>query len=305
MSIPGRVLRAAALPLLVALGCAATDDGAAGDPPRPRRLSELPEEHRVVWTAWTERAEDWPAVRARALADESVTLFLVENLTREMVRAFLAGDLSRGHESTAGRYDRARAELLILGAPAVPTVAEVMAIGDGAVAQVCSELLVAIGVEALPYVTGLLDRDERAARERAALVLAELPRDPARDGDAHAALAARLADDDAWTVRVACAGAVAARGARARDTTPARRALAAALGDEDAAVAAAAAAGLGRLGDRRAVPALINHLERCDRRADVNGFQAAGRALRRLTGASGPRFPEEWRAWWREHGAGG
>ena len=37
----------------------------------------------------------------------------------------------------------------------------------------------------------------------------------------------------------------------------------------------------------------------------ITGFQAAGKALRRLTGASEPRFPDDWRAWWRANGAGG
>ena len=302
MHSPARILLAS-LVLFLGGACAGTgSSGASGG--AGERPAEIPAAHRELWQAWTTEAPDWPARREQFLRDQALTRFFVENLTRELVQAYLGGELSRAHDGTSGRYDRARAELIVLGEHAVPTVSELMVLGDGSVALVCAELLEDIGAGAVPYVAGLLEREDAPARRRAALLLADLPRTPAVEAEVQESLAACLREDADWAVRAASARALSIRGARSLDLAPSRSALSAALADPDEAVSSAAAAGLGRLGDRKAIPALINHLERSERRADLQGVRSCLGALRQLSGASEPRYPAEWREWLKENGTG-
>ena len=300
-------LRGSRAALRVALALAACG-ACAGARPAPGARggvvapSELPADHQALWTAWRERDPAWPELRAAALADARRRRFLIENLAAELVAAYVSGDLSAGHTASSGRYERARAELLVIGAPAAPVVAELLAIGDGAAAFACAELLGALGEGALESVAGLLARPEARARERAALVLADLPHAGPGEERVRAALARLASADPEWNVRAAAVRAVAARGARDPEVGPALAILLAALRDADPSVAREAASGLARLGDRAAVPALINRLERCEREADLGARDACLGALEVLTGTRGPRRPAEWRVWWREHG---
>ena len=159
-------------------GCAST---ARGDEAGVRPLAELPAAHRELWTAWLRQDPDWTEHRLRAFEDQELERFLVENLAAEMVGSYVSGSLSSAHDARLGRYERARAELLVIGTPAVPTIAELAAVGDGAAAHACMDLLVDIGPSATAYLTGLLERDGARARERAALVLERLPPDPHGD----------------------------------------------------------------------------------------------------------------------------
>lgn len=281
--------------LLLLAACAASDGGSTA---RMRSVEELPEAHRETWVAWVERDPRWPELRERALADEELTAFLVDNLARVMLKSYRSGEIAGVHDPEVGPFERARAELLRLGAPAVPTLAELMAIGDGTAAYLCRDLLVEIGRPAIDYAVGLLERESATARARAAQVLAHLPH--AGDGEAavQAALACR-ADEDEWQVREQAVIALGHRGARDARTDRVLGPLSRALADEDPAVARAAAAALTRCGDPRAVPALMNFLQRAHRDADLVSYQAGQQALQALTGTSRPRTPREWRDLWR------
>lgn len=284
-----------ALPtLLLVLACAAPEP--TGE---VRRVGELPPEYRDTWMAFVDEDPAWPEIRGRALEDPRLTSFLVDNLARVMLRAYRGGAIGGAHDPSVGPFERARAELARIGAPAVPTLAELMAIGDGTAAHLCGELLAEIGSPALGYVGGLLDRDAAQERARAADLLGRLPHAGEGEEALLEALAARLADDPDWSVRKASAEALGHRAARHRVVDPTRRALSAALTDEDGEVARAAAFGLARLGDPQAIPALLNYLERTQRAADLLSHEAGQRALRALARTGEPRSPREWRDWWR------
>jgi hypothetical protein len=55
-------------------------------------------------------------------------------------------------------------------------------------------------------------------------------------------------------------------------------------------------------GDVRAVPALINHLERILRSTDLSHARSAYRSLFNLTGVRDLRGTAAWREWWRLNG---
>ena len=80
-----------------------------------------------------------------------------------------------------------------------------------------------------------------------------------------------------------------------------RQVLSRALTDAEPEVARAAAFALARLGDPQAIPALLNYLERSDRRADLLSYEACQRALRALSGTAEAWTPRQWRDWWRLH----
>jgi HEAT repeat protein len=264
-----------------------------------RRVGELPEAYRETWVAWVEDKPNWPELREAALADERLTAFLVDNLARVMLRAYRAGAIANANSLEVGPFERARAELRRLGGASVPTLAELMAMGDGTAAHLCAEVLTDIGRPAVSYVAMLLDRESATERARGADLLGKLPYFGDGEPDLRTALVERLDDDPDWQVRKASAEALGRRSTRDIETGQARAALSRALSDGDPEVARAAAFGLGRLGDPGAIPALLNYLERADRAADLVSYEAAQRVLRALTRSTKARTPREWRDFWR------
>jgi len=284
------------LPLLLVAACAAPTPEPEGE---VRRVGELPSEYRDAWMAFVDDEPDWPDVRARALEDPKLTSFLVDNLALVMLSSYRGGAIGGAHDPTVGPFERARADLARIGAPAVPTLAELMVIGDGTAAHLCGVLLAEIGAPALEYVPRLLARESAQERARAADLLSRLPHAKGEEEELLAALAALLEGDADWTVRKASAEALGHRGARHSVVAPTRRALSAALYDEDIEVARAAAFALARLADPQAIPALLNYLERAQRAADLVSYEAGQRALRALSRTDRARTPREWRDWWR------
>ncbi len=63
-----------------------------------------------------------------------------------------------------------------------------------------------------------------------------------------------------------------------------------------------AAKALRVLAEPRAIPILIDALERNASRGDLAALRATQSALRELSGQTRDRTPEEWRTWWREAG---
>jgi hypothetical protein len=284
------------LPLLLA-ACAGPHAPAG----KLRPVGQLPEDYRDTWVAWVDQDPAWPEIRARALEDPRMTRFLVDNLARIMLRAYRGGAIAGAHEPEVGPFERSRAELARIGAPAVPTLAELMAIGDGSAALLCGDLLVEIGSPALGYAPQLLERDSALERERAAALLGRLPHAMDDEGGLLEALALRLEEDPEWTVRKASAEALGYRGSRHVEVETTRKVLSRALTDAEPEVARAAAFALARLADPAGIPSLLNYLERCDRSADLLSYEAGQRALRALSGATEAWTPRQWRDWWRTH----
>ncbi len=263
------------------------------------RVGELPERYHDIWVAWVDEDPDWPKLREEALGDPDLTRFLVENLARILVRTYRSGAIAPMHDPHVGPFERARAELLRIGAPAVPTLAELMAVADSSTAQLCADLLVEIGEPALDYVPALLGREQTSDRARAALLLGRLPHAGRREEALLAELARMVTEDPDWGVRQACVRALGLRAARQVSNDTARRALERALTDPEADVARAAAQALSDLGEQRSIPALLNFVERAERGADLASFEVAQRALRRLSHTGRSRSAREWRDWWR------
>lgn len=282
------------LPLLILTACAAPGPSA-----NLRPVGELPREYRDTWVAWVERDPGWPQIRARVLGDPQLTSFLVDNLARTMLRAYRGGAISGVHDPGVGPFERARAELTRLGAASVPTLAELMAIGDGTASLLCADVLEQIGAPGLDYVPRLLQRESALERARGAELLGRLPHSGEGEADLLRALGTLLLEDPDWAVRKASALALGQRGGQHVEVGPTRQTLSRALTDGDGDVSRAAVLALARLGDPLAVPALLNHLERAQRSADLVSYEAGQRALRALTGTNGAKTPREWRDWWR------
>ena len=78
--------------------------------------------------------------------------------------------------------------------------------------------------------------------------------------------------------------------------------LARCLADADPAVAESAAKGLASLAEPRAIPMLIDALERNAGRGDIAAVRATQETLRTLSGQKLDRTAQEWRRWWTESG---
>jgi HEAT repeat protein len=103
-------------------------------------------------------------------------------------------------------------------------------------------------------------------------------------------------------VRAQSAQSLGARASRHTHKGYAAGVLARCLGDADPAVCESAAKGLSELAEPRAIPFLIDALERNSARGDVSALRATQASLRALSGEKRDRSAEEWRRWWREEG---
>jgi HEAT repeat protein len=286
-----------ALLLLLAVGACASKSKVELTP-----MEELPEANRAIWAAWNTKDSNWPMWREQALADPRLTEFLIGNLWRQMVQAYDRSDITPAGEVEMSPFDRARGELLVLGEPATPILVEMMGAGDGVVASLSAGLLKEIGAPAIEPTLAQLERPETNARRRAIELLGHLPYARAGGEDAvKRALADRLENDDEWIIRATAAIALGLRGGRDRDTEFTRGALSRALGDDDEGVSRRAAAALAALGDPRAIPALINYLDRGFRLSRLPIIRGAQGALLSLSGEAEERDVSAWRQWWREH----
>jgi len=271
-------------------------------------LDKLPIAHRELMLAWRNQTPDWPRQREMALDDPSLTRFLVENLMVELLAAWQAGSFTRRGSSESGRYEVIRRELWQIGAPVAEPMAELMAMGNGQGPAIAGDVLEGLGPAGVQAVSNhLLRTDGWSARGRAVELLARLPHGAEFEAEVQERLVELLHSDPEWIVRKHCALTLAQRsrrlgGAGAVTSDRALGALSRALVDPDPAVAKAAAVGLGSLGDVRAVPALINHLERILRSTDLSHTRSVYRSLSDLTGMRDLRGTTAWRDWWHLHG---
>ncbi len=272
-------------------------------PARPleyKPLHELPASYEALWRAWLEDAPNWPEQRAACLADAGQRQFLIENVSAVFMGAYARGELATHASGGLGLFERARAELVILGEHSVGTLLELHLIGDGATAHLTAGVLVEIGRACISPCVEALGRPQAQARRRAAHVLGLLPHALEAEADVRSALARVLASDEDWLTRKSAAIAVAQRATRDTTTYPARSALTRALRDPDSAVSASAAEGLAALGDLRALPALIGFLEHAQAEADFVAYGAGQTALKALTKTRDKRSVSEWKRWWTQ-----
>lgn len=273
-------------------------------------LSDLPTAHRELWAAWSGQVPDWPLRREMALEDPGLTRFLVENLIGELITAYKSGEFTQQGADRLGRYDLIKQELAVIGAPAAGPLAELLAIGSGEGPAIAGDVLEALGGAGVPAVSNqLLRTDNPRARGLAAELLIRLPLSSGNETEVQARLIELLSSDSDWIVRKYSALALARR---SRDLSRSEEyggnsdralgALSRALVDSDSAVSEAAAVGLGEAGDVRAVPALINHLERILRSTDLSHTRSTYNSLIQLTGVRDLRGTAAWREWWRLHG---
>lgn len=295
---------AALLLALVASACGAPREGHAAASPSVVRPEDLPARHRAVLAAWRKGGAAWEIERESVRRDPELARFLVDNLAIEMVRAFDRSNLARAGEAK-GPFERAQDELVLLGEHSSPFLAQFLAVRDGIVAYLAADTLARIGTAAVDPVVEVLADPNGETRRRAAELLARLPHQGAREPAVLEALACCVEKDREWIVRGEAARALGERGSRHEHKGFAMGVLVRALADPDEAVAQAAGRALGRLGERRAIPRLVDALEAASQAGRVKVVTALSASLSALAGDGASRGVSEWRAWWREHEAEG
>lgn len=300
--------------LLALASCASTDgskapkaDGARSQPdsgPRMVPSSELPPDYVAAARSWKEGGEAWRAWRDGALADPALADFLVDNLVGVMIDSYASSRLATTGQ-VAGPFERAQEDLVFLKERSTPVLVELLAVGDNVAAFLAGDVLVQMDDPSVaPLVAAKLAAPERETRRRAAEVLGRLPHAHEDEEAVLDALERALREDPEWSVRAEAARAVALRGGRDRDTTRSVRALSLALSDPDPAVMEAAAKGLATLRDPRALPALVNALERTLHESDrPKSVLVVQKSLEQLTGTKEPQTPDAWRKWLRDAAA--
>ena len=296
-----------ALTLVLVCACSTPSDGTRGvsserEAVRGVSASELAPEKADLLRAYARGGEQWPGERARALANPALAKFLVDNLVLELVRAQRAlGGADQGRALRA--YRRALEELVSMPELSKPVLVTLLEVADPVGATVAGVALEEIGRPAVEPVSELLLRPDVEPRRRAADLLGRLPHGGSQEARVRRLMVERFGEEPDWLTRTALARAIGLRGSRDSDVIPWRQALQAGLLDEDPAVAQAATEGLIALGDERAIPALIDVLERSARSGDYTRFQGVQRALLALSRAREQPSVEAWRAWWAKREA--
>ncbi len=316
--------------------CASPPPPPPYDPGRPDRdvAKQLAEVERL----YRAEAKDYPAARTALVGDPAVgggNPVAAAWLTRLFIRDVITGreglqgqglgsediEFARAAAGQRDRVaDRATAEIVALGAQAVPTlVGDLLRSSQSQLREVGVELLQQVGAPAVPALLEVARGGELPARRGAVRVLGAHYEQPAVG-----TLLRELLDASDFTLRadvargLAGAGAAAQpllleRVARDRDPFVRRTALEAAAQtpdaavravlldrlahDEDAAVQLAAARHLGRFPDRSVAGPLVDYLDRCDRVTDGKGWMTAQLSLQQLARQRGRRTVEEWRKW--------
>lgn len=293
--------RAALLFAFLGLSCASSAPRApAGS---VLKQDELPRREREVWERYHAGGAAWELEREHVLADPGLGRFVVDNLVREMVSSYDRSRLARAGE-LAGPFERAAAELVELAPISTPVLIELLGVRDGIVSFLAADLLARIGAPALPPLLTKLGDPQPEVRRRSAELCARLPigASSAEEASVGEALARLVQQDKAWIVRAQAARALGARGARQKHKGFAAGVLTRALSDGDPAVVESAANALRELSEPRAVPLLIDALERSLAAGALAPARAAQESLRGLTGQKRDLLPQEWRRWWAEEG---
>lgn len=303
-AMPTIDLRSCRLALLVlfaafcAGACASNGKGAKSLTPE----SELPEDYAGAWRAWYEDSEAWPDWRPRVAADPQLANFFTDNLIRVMVRHYDRSVIKKAGEMP-GLFERSQRELLFLEESAAPKLVELIFVGDSVVSRLCVDLLLRMKSPSVTAsVAQRLDSPEPEDRRRAAEWLGSLPHAGKAEESVWVSLSKVATSDPEWFVRAQAALAIGDRSLATGSLDRARAPLSQALSDSDEVVVKSACRALATNGDVRAVPAVINLLDRLERsNTDLALMMAGQHCLTELTGVPGPNESGVWRAWWREN----
>lgn len=258
-------------------------------------LEALPVEYRSAWEAWQKGDSAFELERARVERDPALARFVVDNLVREMVRAYERNAFARPG-SEPGRFERAQQDLVALANSSAPVLAELLRAKDGIVAFLAADRLMAIGAPAVAHVVPLLDDERAETRRRVAELLGQLPHAGSGEIAVQQALAEHVEHDAEWTVRAESARALGSRGSGHDHKGFAMGVLLRAGRDADRTVATSAAEGLARLGELRAIPRMADLLEYAAGKGEPAVVAAFERALSTLAGDTVRRSPTAWRA---------
>ena len=297
----------APLALAVVLGLSTISGGCASnkpslDPPEGYvALRDLDLAKREALEAFQLGGEAWEQTLSSARSNPELSRFLVDNLARQLSRAFAGGsgvDLARPD----GTFNRARSGLIALGEPTCELARQMVADGDDVIAYLGGDLLAALGDSGCDDLLVLLADRREQVRRRAAESLGLVPA-PISD-EVLNALSERCRDDESWVVRAQSAQALGRLAYQAPERDDLLVTLAAVSRDDDLSVAAEAAAGMARCGDDRATPHLIALYQRGLDAGHPAAAQAGRGALEALHGRS-MRGPAEWWGWWNARARGG
>jgi hypothetical protein len=275
---------AAALVALVLSGActSAPSSSSGGAAPGSGAANFTAEERATMDTAWRafkNNSPDWPSHRGRWLAlGPKAADSLVENLFRVMV-------ISSARNAPEW-YDKARKDLMLLGALSVPVLSGVLSRGKveldggeevplptGLVTDVVDVLSV-VGVPAIPVLSDLTADGKQDVRRAAAMGLGKIG-----DPRGLAPLTKMLSGSGDWADRLSAARALGLLGG-----AEAEGALVRALDDPDQAVVQEAARSLARLKSSRAVPALEARRAKAQAVNDYAVASVLGSAIKAIRG---------------------
>jgi len=286
-------LVAVVAPLLAACSSSDSKPASSGDA-RVVPVAELPASQRAAWEAWQKGGATWEIERERVRRDPELARFVVDNLVREMVKTYDRSGFARPG-GAPGRFERAQADLVELGAYSAPVLAQLLDVPDGIIAFLAGDRLLAIGASSIPHVTPLLTAERPETRRRAAELLGRLPHAGSDEVDVQKQLAQRVERDPEWSVRAESARALGSRG-RAHDHKGfAMGVLVRALRDDDPGVATNAAKALETLAEPAAILKMIDPLVAAAEAGRPGVVQAIERTLGVLAGDGKRRSVEEWR----------
>jgi hypothetical protein len=277
--------------VLLLAACAASGKKFDPGPLDAERLAKC----RAAEVAYRAKAPEYPQLRDALVGDPVAASWLVRMFVRDLFAVREGRPLGKDEEllRAAARIDdpvetRAMAEILTLGAVAVPTlVGDLLLYDQPQPRELGIELLGRIGAPALPALHDVARSDEPRHRRAAARTFTAI----GANAEALAELR-RLSQDSDYTVR-----ADAVRGLRHGDAAAGELVRQVLLADADPFVRRVAAGALAGHADAKAAVALIDYLDRCKRELDAQGAQVAQESLQAISGSRGPRTVEAWRAW--------
>ncbi len=261
-------------------------------------VDERSVERNALYAAWAAGPEAFEDQAERLEEDAELARLWAEDLVLVMVASY-RGDGVAAIGEQHGRFERARRALLEMGDVAVEPLVELVLVGNDVGGKLASDLLIEGGERsAAPMLAKALGGSPTRSRLRGLTALAGLRY--AGEGAEDVVmerLYSTLDRDSAWICRAQAASSLVARADAAGAVERVRGALMRGLGDPEFKVQGACCAALTQLGDVRAVPALINHLERLVREgAGLVHLRATQAALMELTGTRRALSPAEWRA---------
>lgn len=271
---------------------------------------DLAADKREVVDAFRAGGVEWELKREELLKEPALANFVVDNMIDQMLRSYNRAQVSNTGKS-GGPFERAQIELVALKQYSIPVLAELLegSISDSVVAFLAGDILHVIGQDAWPTLMPKLNSKDAETRRRVLAVFAEMKVAPKAHAAATAALFERVRTlalkDPEWAVRGEAAATMGAIGAQMPTRKPAREVLIECLLDADTDVRLNAELALGKLGDPRSFPVLIDILAREIDGGSPRNMAGTRQALTllardRTLGERGRRFSiRDWQEYWQ------